>query len=343
MNPQLAYLSGERNENRLTDLAFLERHPEMKSRKIRPDEKDLALEWFRIRDSVIRPLLRKSTTTPGTATQKDTLATSTAKPACASACADDRCTSTYIRWMQMSLNQIIGTRLNPNGKLDDPTINAIVRFKSSRRLKTKEYYAGPEIERALMDAGAAPPPPLAKIPYGVSSANELVPLLEKHRGDIPVEVLLAWMDVESGRQLGSHTSICERGYFQLHPEESISLGLNHDLVGSNAQYSIIAGIRLVNQYRQRVNRLRPYGIIPGSDTYWRLVKLCHWIPSAGEKMLASMQKQGVAVTDWTGISNFARTHAQPLAVNIKRNPIDGINSVDRMFVRVAAWRKMLNH
>lgn len=53
-----AIASGERNENRLTDLAFYERHPELGGRRLRSDEQTLASEWLRIRDSVVRPALQ---------------------------------------------------------------------------------------------------------------------------------------------------------------------------------------------------------------------------------------------------------------------------------------------
>jgi hypothetical protein len=52
-----AIRNGERDENVLTDLIFSERHPELGGRRIRPDERDLAAEWLRIRDAEVRPAL----------------------------------------------------------------------------------------------------------------------------------------------------------------------------------------------------------------------------------------------------------------------------------------------
>ena len=113
-------------------------------------------------------------------------------------CKDDRCTSAYIMWMQKSLNTVLRTSLPVSGRLDRATQTAIKKFKKTKRVKTKEAYAGAAIERALVAAGAQAPPPLAKVPCGVSQASELVPLLEKYRGDIPLALLLGWIQVEFG-------------------------------------------------------------------------------------------------------------------------------------------------
>ena len=257
-------------------------------------------------------------------------------------CKDDRCTSAYIMWMQKSLNTVLRTSLPVSGRLDRATQIAIKKFKKTKRVKTKEAYAGAAIERALVAAGAQAPPPLAKVPCGVSQASELVPLLEKYRGDIPLALLLGWIQVESGRDLGSLTSICERGYFQLHPDESAMLGLDHDLVGTNADYSVSGGIALVKHYRKTIDTLsKTHGIARGSDLYWRLVKLCHWIPSGPRKILTRMQEQGTPVGDWESIRTFARAHREVLKDAIKRDPVVGLESVDRTFTHVEAWRQKL--
>ncbi len=53
----LAYQQGITDENKLTDLVFFARHPELSGRRIRPDEKELAREWLDIRNQVVRPAL----------------------------------------------------------------------------------------------------------------------------------------------------------------------------------------------------------------------------------------------------------------------------------------------
>jgi hypothetical protein len=57
-----AIASGNRDENALTDMEFNARHPErmlLRDPKIKADEKDLAAEWIKLRDSIVRPALAK--------------------------------------------------------------------------------------------------------------------------------------------------------------------------------------------------------------------------------------------------------------------------------------------
>ena len=55
-----ALLRGERDENRLTNMAFYARHPELLGRRLRVDERSLTREWLDIRDRLIRPALTSS-------------------------------------------------------------------------------------------------------------------------------------------------------------------------------------------------------------------------------------------------------------------------------------------
>ena len=54
---QLALVRGIRDENRLTDIAFLRRHPERQGRSIRAGELQLAREWLDLRDRIVRESL----------------------------------------------------------------------------------------------------------------------------------------------------------------------------------------------------------------------------------------------------------------------------------------------
>jgi soluble lytic murein transglycosylase-like protein len=63
----LAILGGERNVNTLTNRLFAANHPELPAgHKIQPHEKALASDWLRLRDEVIKPLLRTLSLAPGT-------------------------------------------------------------------------------------------------------------------------------------------------------------------------------------------------------------------------------------------------------------------------------------
>lgn len=49
--------SGVLDENKLANLVFFSRHPELGERKIQPHEHELAQEWREIRDQIVRPAL----------------------------------------------------------------------------------------------------------------------------------------------------------------------------------------------------------------------------------------------------------------------------------------------
>lgn len=58
---RLAITSGQRDENKLTNLIFFSRHPELpKGYKIKKRERRLAKEWIHLRNKVVRPMLRQT-------------------------------------------------------------------------------------------------------------------------------------------------------------------------------------------------------------------------------------------------------------------------------------------
>ena len=62
----------------------------------------------------------------------------------------------YIRWVQASLNKILGTRLTVDGVMGAQTRSAIRSFQKRQRLKV-DGIVGPQTERALVAAGAGSP------------------------------------------------------------------------------------------------------------------------------------------------------------------------------------------
>jgi len=51
--------NGQTDVNRLTDQVFYARHPELKGRKVRPNESALAQEWLKIRDALVKPTIAR--------------------------------------------------------------------------------------------------------------------------------------------------------------------------------------------------------------------------------------------------------------------------------------------
>lgn len=66
----------------------------------------------------------------------------------------------YVRWVQHSLNQVLGLRLPVSGAMNPQTRSALRRFQKERGLP-EDGIAGPETEKALIDAkaGSAPAAP----------------------------------------------------------------------------------------------------------------------------------------------------------------------------------------
>lgn len=54
----LAYQQGERDENKLTNMVFFARHPELGGRKLKSHEKELVREWLDIRNRLVKPVLQ---------------------------------------------------------------------------------------------------------------------------------------------------------------------------------------------------------------------------------------------------------------------------------------------
>jgi peptidoglycan hydrolase-like protein with peptidoglycan-binding domain len=192
----------------------------------------------------------------------------------------------YGRWLQQSLNKILGLNLTDDGVVGEGTRNAIRRFRKERGLGDSGRL-DLKLEAALVGAGAQPPPlsypPPRPGARGVAAwVRGLLPLLEKYRGDIPLDFLVGWVAVESGGCVGVVTKepYDERGYFQIHRKERANkkirvdgreierLRLSHD-----HDYSVRAGIELVRHYAREVERV--YRIRRDSPLFWRMVKFMH--------------------------------------------------------------------
>jgi hypothetical protein len=63
---QAAIKGGTRDESRLTDLVFQQRHPERRGKPLRADERGLVAEWLDIRDRLVRPALQAVAQPPST-------------------------------------------------------------------------------------------------------------------------------------------------------------------------------------------------------------------------------------------------------------------------------------
>ncbi|MBA2592301.1 MAG: penicillin-insensitive murein endopeptidase [Gammaproteobacteria bacterium] len=84
----------------------------------------------------------------------------------------------YVRWVQRSLNQILGLRLAVDGVIGRQTRSAVRRFQQQRGLKV-DGIVGSQTESAFIAAGASSPPGGALVPRpatGLANPNVNVPL-----------------------------------------------------------------------------------------------------------------------------------------------------------------------
>lgn len=132
---------------------------------------------------------------------------------------------------------------------------------------------------------------------------------------IPLGLLVGWIAKESGGKLSDTTSMDERGYFQLMPDESKALGLDHERLSTDPLYSINAGLLLIGKYMQTIASYAP-SVSAGTYFFWLLVKLAHTQGAGDTKVLIDGARTAGALGNWPdfynyGISGQAHTKHSP--------------------------------
>lgn len=176
-------------------------------------------------------------------------------------------------------------------------------------------------------------------PYArVASLTSEVDRIRKEMGatDIPLNMLMGWMQVESGGKLSSRglESLDERGLFQVSRDEAKAIGADHDKIANDQDYSIRAGINLAHYHAQRIDQiLAKYPnmaatFAKGSDMYWRLV-FFSFSAGAGtaDALINRMSSSGEAFSSWDDVMKFAA--ANP--TGFKHSPIKWSYHVNRAF------------
>jgi len=155
---------------------------------------------------------------------------------------------------------------------------------------------------------------------------KLAPVLEKDRNDVPLDFLLGWIAVESNGNLRETTSLDERGYFQIHPDESKDLRLDHQRLSVDSDYSIESGIKLIDFYARQAETL---GIPRTSSSFWPIVKFIHAIGmGSAKKFFADMRQHNLSPTDWPAIRNYANSNRERLKKVLKHDPVKWVHNVD---------------
>ena len=166
---------------------------------------------------------------------------------------------------------------------------------------------------------------------GYSRVDAILPELKQaaQSSGIPLGLLVGWIAKESGGKLADTTSLDERGYFQLMPSESQSLGLDHERLSTDEVYSINAGLLLIGQYMKDAQALN---IAPmGSSYFWRVVK---WIHSQGlgavKKIVAEAQAAG-ETGSWNALEGYALENDAHFLSTTKHSPKKWMTFVDSVY------------
>lgn len=154
--------------------------------------------------------------------------------------------------------------------------------------------------------------------------------------DIPLNMLMGWMQVESGGNINSRglESLDERGLFQISKDEAKAIGADHDKIGSDPDYSIRAGIELARYRAAGIDKMlakypRMASVFTkGSELYWRLVFFSFSAGSGtAEALIARMEQSGETISNWDDVMKFAAANPH----GFKHSPVKWSYHVNRAF------------
>jgi hypothetical protein len=155
------------------------------------------------------------------------------------------------------------------------------------------------------------PPPPGKTGRKLVDAllSRLQALSSQH--DIPLGVLVGWIVKESGGKLAEHpqpgpgdTLMDERGYGQLSPAESKKLGIDHQRLSTDSDYSLQALVSLIHEYEGDVLALKISSATKYGAFYWLLVKLCHTVGVGQTKKWVEAARDAGAIGSWSDFEAF---------------------------------------
>jgi N-acetylmuramoyl-L-alanine amidase len=246
-------------------------------------------------------------------------------------------------------------------RLADIVFHARHRERGGRPIQAAETQLAQEwlwiraniVTPALQRLGTTPAPaftPTTSFPASAFTRNVpavrrwalLAPLLDRYRGEIPLEFLLGWIAVESNGRIDVVTSLDERGFFQIHPAESRDARppLQHHRLSTDPDYSVQAGIQLVRHYAALARRRFPW-IRAHSELFWRIVKLQHAMGSGlANTLMNQMRARGINPT-WDAIKRYELTDGPRLHRLLAVKPGRFGRNVDHVFERGRAIARTL--
>lgn len=157
--------------------------------------------------------------------------------------------------------------------------------------------------------------------------------------DIPLSMLMGWIQVESGGRINDLTTSAgfrEAGLFQISEEEAKSIGADQDRILKDQDYAIRTGIELVRHHAAKLDQIlaqnpkvQPYfSKTANPDLYWRLVMFGF---SAGDgtlsKLVTNMANSGQEFKSWDDVMRYASYNPY----GYKHSPIKWTYHINRAF------------
>lgn len=171
----------------------------------------------------------------------------------------------------------------------------------------------------------------------INLTAEVDRIRKEMNADIPLNLLMGWIQVESGGKLNDLTTsagIREAGLFQISDEEAKAIGADQDKVLEDQDYAIKTGIQLAQHHADKVDQvLSQYPIMKqtfpkGSDMYWRLAMFGF---SAGDgtmiKFVHNMANSNEEFNSWDDVMKFAASNPS----NYKHSPTKWLAHIDKAF------------
>lgn len=139
--------------------------------------------------------------------------------------------------------------------------------------------------------------------------------LEKIADWVPVDFLLAWIDVESNGVPNVTTELGERGLFQVHPDEREFLRLTQDqfqALTTDTDLALRTGVLQAKLFAYQAKKaLNAAGVDWHGRDFWKVVKLYHGaFGMPGAAINAFNRTNGRGPDDWTELQTFALDEAK---------------------------------
>jgi hypothetical protein len=150
---------------------------------------------------------------------------------------------------------------------------------------------------------------------------------------IPLGLMVGWVATESGGKIGSAPAPLkgqpdsERGFFQLTPSESARFGLDHMRLSTDPNYSIDAGIKLIQHYAKQAEAL---AVAPKDSRYfWMLTKLGHTIGSGATKIIVNGAREAGQARSWEALYKHALDNEKKYLSATKHSPTKWFPHVEK--------------